>query len=488
MPDSTDPLSNSDRWMIGTVSVLLLVLGVFGAINSFAAVSKIVEPSFGSLAWTVPLIIDIGIAATTLTDILQSRLAHRTVWLRWVPLILMGATIYLNVAGKDLVGAIAHAAVLSLWIVGTEAMSHTYRWHAGLTRGNQRQEIESIRSSRWIWAPVSTLRLRRRMILWEVTDYTEAVRREQERRLAKAQLVTQHGRVAWRWRAPLEQRTIYQMGQLVPARVKHTLEREGGEGAVEAVEVAAIEAAPAPVAHPDRAAELIDYISQLPRTTKLPVEATPEILERLNADPALDVAGEVGKYIAASRPPRSSRPRTARNGAAEPSPSPTTTGEVPITVVPVLTAPLARELVAVDQLSEEQASKLVAVANTVRAALSAGQTINGTEVARRLGWGESTGRRWFNQWRNLEYFLANGPSEGEVSAPSSAPVATPAPARVIDGSGDDNVDVPFPRPVEHVAGDVEHVTGGHRRGAPPFLQAVARVGELDDDFTPAAGA
>ena len=41
------------------------VLGVIGAVNSFRAVADAVEPSFGGLAWTVPIGVDVGIAVFT---------------------------------------------------------------------------------------------------------------------------------------------------------------------------------------------------------------------------------------------------------------------------------------------------------------------------------------------------------------------------------------------------------------------------------------
>ena len=45
----------TERAVAVCVVVLVALLGVIGAANSFAAVARAVEPSFGRLAWTVPV-------------------------------------------------------------------------------------------------------------------------------------------------------------------------------------------------------------------------------------------------------------------------------------------------------------------------------------------------------------------------------------------------------------------------------------------------
>ena len=74
-----------------------------------------------------------------------------------------------------------------------------------------------MRLSRWVLAPVSTARLRRRMILQEIVSYPEALAWDRQRRLAKSDLQDRYGRLAWRWQAPRRQRLDYRLGELHPA-------------------------------------------------------------------------------------------------------------------------------------------------------------------------------------------------------------------------------------------------------------------------------
>jgi Protein of unknown function (DUF2637) len=201
------------------VVALVVVLGLIGAVNSFARVAQAVEPSFGDLAWTVPVGVDIGIAVFTALDLVMARMGMRLAWLRLVPWALVGVTIYLNVSGEHTgVGAVAHAALPCLWVIAVEAGSHVVRVRVGLTQpGRGRRRLDRVRWSRWILAPFSTVRLWRRMILWETPSYTDALRRERDRLLVRTDLQDQWGRISWRWQAPRRQRVLYKLGELAPA-------------------------------------------------------------------------------------------------------------------------------------------------------------------------------------------------------------------------------------------------------------------------------
>ncbi len=211
-------LGRVERAAAGAVVALVVLLGVLGAVNSFRAVAEAVEPSFGGLAWTVPIGVDVGIAVFTALDLLLARVGMRMVWLRLVPWALVATTIYLNVAGEqDPVAAVAHGVVPGLWVIAVEAGSHVVRSHVGLTRPGAVERMDRVRWSRWLLAPGSTLRLWRRMVLWETRSYSEALRRERTRLLARTELQDRWGRWAWRWRAPRRERALYRLGDLVPA-------------------------------------------------------------------------------------------------------------------------------------------------------------------------------------------------------------------------------------------------------------------------------
>jgi Protein of unknown function (DUF2637) len=211
-------LGRGERAAAGVVVALVVVLGVIGAVNSFRAVADAVEPSFGGLAWTVPVGVDVGIAVFTALDLLLGRMGMRMAWLRLVPWVLVVTTIYLNVAGEhDPVAAVAHGVLPGLWVIAVEAGSHVVRRHVGLSSSRAGERMDRVRSSRWLLAPASMLRLWRRMVLWETRSYSEALRRERTRLLARTELQDQWGALVWRWRAPRRERALYRLGDLAPA-------------------------------------------------------------------------------------------------------------------------------------------------------------------------------------------------------------------------------------------------------------------------------
>jgi hypothetical protein len=200
-----------------TVVVLVAVLGVIGFGLSFANVAAELRPSFGDLAPAVPLGIDVGIAAFTGLDLAMAKRNMRTRWLRLFPWLLIGTTVYLNVGREsDLYGKVAHGVLPLLFVVLVEAGAHVIRVLADLA-GEGSERMDRVRFSRWLLAPWPTLRLWRRMVLWEVTSYSEALRREQDRLLALCDLQDANGGpLRWRWRASRRERALYKLGRLSP--------------------------------------------------------------------------------------------------------------------------------------------------------------------------------------------------------------------------------------------------------------------------------
>ena len=91
-----------------------------------------------------------------------------------MPWALTAATVWLNIAGQHTWFArIAHAVLPALWVVGVSLAAHVVRVRAGLAAGTA---IDRIRASRWLLAPVPTARLMRRMVLWEIRSYPDALR------------------------------------------------------------------------------------------------------------------------------------------------------------------------------------------------------------------------------------------------------------------------------------------------------------------------
>ena len=211
----TRPLTGGEMTAARTVAVLAAALGLLGFVNSFRAVARAAQASFGELAPTVPLGIDLAIAVFSAMDIVLARLDMRPRWVRLVPWSLTAVTIYLNAAGQPAwFGRVAHAVFPALWVVAVSLAAHVIRVRAQLTAGTA---IDRIRASRWLLAPLRTALLWRRMVLWEIRSYPGALTRERARLLAVTSLQDTYGVLAWRWRAPRRVRTLYRLGELSPA-------------------------------------------------------------------------------------------------------------------------------------------------------------------------------------------------------------------------------------------------------------------------------
>jgi hypothetical protein len=209
------PLTARERHAVAVTGILAVVLGVIGFANSFRAVADAARSSFGPLAVTVPAGVDLGIAVFSAVDIVLARLDMRPRWVRLVPWSLTAATVYLNIAGQHTGFAkVAHAVFPVLWVIAVELAAHVVRLRAGLTAGTA---MDRIRPSRWLLAPVPTARLMRRMVLWEIRSYPDALIRERDRLIALTGLQDTYGPLAWRWRAPRRTRALYRLGELAPA-------------------------------------------------------------------------------------------------------------------------------------------------------------------------------------------------------------------------------------------------------------------------------
>lgn len=218
---SPRPLSEGERTLISVTAAAVGVLGLIGFVISFATVMNAAKPTFGALAFMLPLGVDLGIAVFSALDIVLARLDMRVRWLRFIPWTLTTATVYLNVAayahapdGPDWFAVVAHAILPGLWVVAVEIGTHAVRKRADLASPSRR--LDSIRVSRWLLSPLPTFTLWRRMVLWEVRSYPEALHHERERILAKTDLQDRYGRL-WQFKATRRERALYKLGELAPA-------------------------------------------------------------------------------------------------------------------------------------------------------------------------------------------------------------------------------------------------------------------------------
>ncbi|SDM14113.1 Protein of unknown function [Nonomuraea maritima] len=218
---SPRPLSEGERTLISVTAAAVGVLGLVGFVISFATVMDAAKPTFGPLAFMLPLGVDLGIAVFSALDIVLARLDMRVRWLRFIPWTLTAATVYLNIAayanapnGPDWFAVVAHAILPGLWVVAVEIGTHAIRKRADLASPSRR--LDSIRVSRWLLSPLPTFALWRRMVLWEVRSYPDALHRERERILTKTDLQDRYGRL-WQFKATRRERALYKLGELAPA-------------------------------------------------------------------------------------------------------------------------------------------------------------------------------------------------------------------------------------------------------------------------------
>ncbi|MFL6110527.1 MAG: DUF2637 domain-containing protein, partial [Catenulispora sp.] len=211
--------------IVAAVSTAVGALGLLGFVNSFHRVDATAQPSFHGLAWTVPTGIDLGIFVFSALDIVLAILDMRIVWLRLIPWALTAVTIQLNIANQTgqapLTGfdKLAHGVLPAMWALSVEVGAHVVRKRARLTNAKR---MDRVRVSRWLLAPLPTLGLWRRMVLWEERSYPAALTRERTRVLAKTDLQDRYGR-AWRFKAPRRERALYRLGELAPTPIADTL-------------------------------------------------------------------------------------------------------------------------------------------------------------------------------------------------------------------------------------------------------------------------
>ncbi|MFF9249243.1 DUF2637 domain-containing protein [Streptomyces globisporus] len=208
------PLTRPEMGLAGFGALAAASVGALGLISSFDAVSDAAAGWGFSDPWMVPVGMDIAIPVFSVANLLLIRMDMPLAWVRFVPWVLTLVTCGLNVsAGHGLWAKVAHGTMPLLWVVFSEIGAHIYASRIGAVTGRR---MDKIRASRWLLAFPSTFALWRRMTLWEVTSYADALTRERERLLARAELRERHGR-RWRSQTPRRERVLLKLGELTPA-------------------------------------------------------------------------------------------------------------------------------------------------------------------------------------------------------------------------------------------------------------------------------
>ncbi|AJF70513.1 hypothetical protein SVTN_39955 (plasmid) [Streptomyces vietnamensis] len=196
-------LTRAHRVLIGMVIGGALIIAGIGFAGSYAAVRELaLQKGFGTFSYFFPIGIDAGICVLLALDLLLTWLRIPFPLLRQTAWVLTAATIAFNgaAAWPDPLGVGMHAVIPVLFVVAVEAARHAVGRIADITAD---KHMEGVRITRWFLSPVPTFRLWRRMKLWEIRSYEQAVKLEQHRLVYEAQLHSQYGR-RWRRKAPVE--------------------------------------------------------------------------------------------------------------------------------------------------------------------------------------------------------------------------------------------------------------------------------------------
>lgn len=270
-------LTRTHRILIGVVVAGAVVIAGIGFAGSYAAVRALaLQKGFGNFSLVFPIGIDMGICVLLALDLLLTWIRIPFPLLRQTAWLLTAATIAFNgaAAWPDPLGVGMHAVIPILFVVTVEAARHAVGRIADITAD---RHMEGVRITRWLLSPVPTFKLWRRMKLWELRSYEQAVGMEQDRLIYQARLQARYGR-AWRRKAPVEALMPLRLARigvplsqtapegLVAAGIEPVLLPPAGPAApaleaaspeTAALEAAALESAPREAAAGSKAAEVL---------------------------------------------------------------------------------------------------------------------------------------------------------------------------------------------------------------------------------------
>ncbi|MER6273937.1 DUF2637 domain-containing protein [Streptomyces sp900105755] len=196
-------LTRTHRILIGVTLTGTMTTAGIGFTGSYTALRELaIKKGFGNFASVFPIGIDAGICVLLALDLLLTWIRIPFPLLRPTAWLLTIATIAFNgaAAWPDPLGVGMHAVIPVLFVVAVEAARHAIGRIADITAD---KHMEGVRLTRWLLSPVPTFLLWRRMKLWELRSYDQAIKLEQERLIYQARLRSHYGR-AWRTKAPVE--------------------------------------------------------------------------------------------------------------------------------------------------------------------------------------------------------------------------------------------------------------------------------------------
>ena len=187
---------------VGVSVAFGLGLAAYGVVGSYQTVSGLAERRGVPLASLVPVGIDGGLIGVVVLDLVLSWIGQPIGWLRQFVRVLTVGTVAANAAAgwPDQVSAGLHVAaplmLLAMVEAGRTVLLRRIKGPDGRTR-------DPIPVARWVLAPWPTWLMWRRMVLWRIASFQEALDAEQERRHAIALLKASYGR-RWKRHTPPE--------------------------------------------------------------------------------------------------------------------------------------------------------------------------------------------------------------------------------------------------------------------------------------------
>jgi hypothetical protein len=214
----TGEITASTKAVIAAAGIGATAVSVIGLLSSYKTLSTTAATSWGwQWPWALPVGIDLAIPSFTLIGLLLIQFDIPVGWVPFFPRALTAATVYLNWSSdRSVPGRVGHAALVMLWVVFSEIAGRVYAHRAAL---RSEVRMERVRRIRWVLAPLSTASLWRRMQLWEITSYREALSKERNRKLVRAELRERFG-WWWRFRTPRMDLVQLRLGELVPANLE----------------------------------------------------------------------------------------------------------------------------------------------------------------------------------------------------------------------------------------------------------------------------
>lgn len=252
----------SRRWRYVIAVILGVAVAAMGYYASFGNLTKYAREHAFPFPAGLPIGLDFGIPALLLLDSLRpSR------FLRWSAWSLTAFTVLGNAAvtpGHSWVDRGLHAVMPAIAVVF---------FHAARRKGDKdHSAMDRIRWTRYVVRPVRTVRLRARMIAWEVTSYRDALHLESVILYARAVLIAEYRERSWHrtrkqvpvilshelatgqlppellyatdWRGPVRAWVRATLDELDPARAVRLVEAARSEAVSDPVPVVVVERGP----------------------------------------------------------------------------------------------------------------------------------------------------------------------------------------------------------------------------------------------------